>query len=163
MASLGLPAVLSCDPRSVTREPSCEIVDRRGRSSARQIGMPKSRNTGKSGAEPLPALRAAACNNPAATFGGHAGAKTVAALAHEFAWLIGPLHESSPLIAGSASDSVTATEPKWAWRHGTCRRFRVPGPTPEFTRLIREPPRPVNAMRTAPLRLVGQPVLVPWL
>src|SRR4051812_19687837 len=45
-----------------------------------------------SSAQALAAARAAGCNHLAAARGGHAGAITVTALAHELARLIGPLH-----------------------------------------------------------------------
>jgi hypothetical protein len=47
-----------------------------------------------SGAEALAAARAASSHDPAAGFGGHAGAETVTALTHELARLIGPFHGS---------------------------------------------------------------------
>ena len=47
-----------------------------------------------SGAEPLAAARAARGDHLAAARGRHAGAKTVTALAHQLARLIGPLHGS---------------------------------------------------------------------
>src|SRR4051812_1587387 len=52
-----------------------------------------------SGAKLFTAARAARIENLAAAFGGHAGTKSVTALAYQFARLICPLHERSPLIA----------------------------------------------------------------
>ena len=46
-----------------------------------------------SGAEPLPAARPSGIEHPATALGGHPAPETMAALAHQFARLIGPLHE----------------------------------------------------------------------
>src|SRR5262249_55035524 len=48
----------------------------------------------KSGGQPLAATRAAGRQDLAAAGFGHAGAETVAALAHELARLVGPLHSA---------------------------------------------------------------------
>jgi hypothetical protein len=47
--------------------------------------------------QPLAAAASARRQHPAAAFGRHARAKAVAALAHQFARLIGPFHRKSPL------------------------------------------------------------------
>ena len=50
-----------------------------------------------SGRKLLAATRAAGGDDATATDSGHAGAKAVAALAHEFAGLISPLHGYAPV------------------------------------------------------------------
>jgi len=85
-----------------------------------------------SGGQPLTSARAPSGHHFASAFGGHARAKTVAALAYKLTRLIGPLHDScSPVVA--------------PWRFA--RNPHGCGPACEFARLIREPQRPVNAGR----------------
>jgi hypothetical protein len=45
------------------------------------------------------AARAPRRDNLAATHGRHPGTKTVPALSHNFAWLIGPLHRAAPTLS----------------------------------------------------------------
>ena len=82
----------------------------------------------RSRTEPLAALRAPGRQHLAAAFGRHAGAKTVTALAHQFARLIGPFHGIDLRSARFAAQSM--------------RRHMSIGA--RLARLIREPSRPVN-------------------
>src|SRR5690242_15060053 len=80
----------------------------------------------RSGAEPLAAMRAPLVQHRAAALARHAGAEAVAALAHQFARLIGPLHGSylrSPLRAAEA-----------------CRAASMLPLAPENRRRVRSPP-----------------------
>src|SRR5262249_54493405 len=65
-------------------------------------------------AQPLAAARAASGHNLAATFGRHAGAKTMSALAHQLAGLIGPLHgwvsADIPSLGGKGRAQVLTIE-----------------------------------------------------
>jgi len=156
-ASMGCPRCYRaiCDP-------SAEIVKRRGdhrrgESSYRKIGIPKIRRSAASG----PAR--GGLQQPCGRLWWPCGRESRGGVCARVCSVDRSSSRVFSADRSSASDSVTATEPKRAWRHGTCRRFRVPGPTPEFTRLIREPPRPVNATRRNPLRPAPRPVLVPGL
>jgi hypothetical protein len=51
----------------------------------------------RSGAQTLAAARTTRCKNLAASRGRETGTEAVTALAHQFAWLISPLHGRSPL------------------------------------------------------------------
>ena len=62
--------------------------------------MGEPRRGASSGAEPLASARAARGNDPAPAFGRHASAEAVAALAHQVARLIGPLHDLFSAGAG---------------------------------------------------------------
>ena len=59
---------------------------------SRSMGTTPAASRSASGTESLAPLRPALGNDLAATHGGHAGAKTVTALAHQLAGLISPLH-----------------------------------------------------------------------
>ena len=59
----------------------------------------------RSGAEALPAARPAGVEHLAAALGRHAAPETVAALAHQFARLVGPLHESVLRLSRAARRS----------------------------------------------------------
>ncbi len=91
-------------------------------------------------AEPLTAARAASVDDLAAAFRGHAGAKPVPALAHQFARLISPLHGSRLRFLCS---SVRADCPRLG---GIGQISSVADCAPgKFPRLIREGPVRVNA------------------
>src|SRR5262249_45709005 len=61
-----------------------------------------------SGAQPLPAARPAGIEHLLAALGGHPGAETVTALAHQLARLIGPLHDIfSPCPGGAPLGRLT--------------------------------------------------------
>jgi hypothetical protein len=49
--------------------------------------------------QPFAAARAPRRDNLAATDGRHPSTKPVPALAHDFAWLIGPLHRAAPICS----------------------------------------------------------------
>jgi hypothetical protein len=91
----------------------------------------------RSRTEPLAALRAAGRQHPAAAFGRHPGAKAVAALAHQFARLVGPFH-------GIVSDGGPAS-PQSGGANSIGARL---------ARLIRKPSRPVNVTGSASHRPV---------
>ena len=78
------------------------VVARR-RVMAVHQAMPSIRETraDRSGREALAATRATGGDDLAAADGRHAGAETVATLAHDLAGLISPLHGSSPVSVGS--------------------------------------------------------------
>jgi len=59
-----------------------------------------------SGGEALATAGAPGSNHAAAADGGHAGAETMPALAHELAGLIGPLHGFTPVLYGTDQASV---------------------------------------------------------
>jgi hypothetical protein len=69
---------------------------RRGSEEVGSPFQPLDRRQGSS-AEALAAMGAASRDHLAAALRGHAGAETVAALAHELARLIGPFHVDTPL------------------------------------------------------------------
>src|SRR5580692_9228411 len=87
----------------------------------------------RSGTEPLAPLRPPGRQHSAAALGRHPGAKAVAALAHQFARLIGPFHGID-------------------LRQRPVRRKRsgVNGIGARLARLIRKPSRPVNVNGRAP-------------
>ena len=53
----------------------------------------------RSGRKALAAARAAGCNDPAAAYCRHTGAKSMTALAHDLAGLISPLHGKTPVVS----------------------------------------------------------------
>src|SRR4029077_5883286 len=61
-------------------------------SAADMAAVDMAKREKRSRTEPLAALRAPGRQHPAAAFGRHPGAKAVAALAHQFARLVGPFH-----------------------------------------------------------------------
>jgi hypothetical protein len=96
-------------------------------------------------AQPLAPACAACRDDFAATGGGHSGAITVTALAHELARLVGPLHETSPLVAArrrgmervALGPGIWPRKPGFSgWRGGyaaykggrPCSSMRPPGP-----------------------------------
>src|SRR5437879_6385339 len=71
-----------------------------------------------SGAQPLAAARTARVEHPAAARGAHPGAKPVAALAHQLARLVGPLHcdpfsacRATPIAYEGAAVADSSTNP----------------------------------------------------
>src|ERR1700719_1066413 len=58
--------------------------------------------------QPFAAARAPRRDNLAATYGRHPGTKPVPALAHNFAWLIGPLHRAAPTWSNNGIKAAAA-------------------------------------------------------
>jgi hypothetical protein len=92
--------------------------------------------------EPLAPARASGGNHPAAALGGHAGAESVTALAHQLARLIGPLHGIVLRLSRRSG----------RWRNSSAgaaslfgARYTSGWRRDEFCGLIREPPLIVNA------------------
>src|ERR1700689_461633 len=87
----------------------------------------------RSRTEPLAALRAPGRQHPAAALGRHPGAKTVTALSHQFARLVGPFHgidlRARPVRRNGCGVNVIGAR---------------------LARLIRKPSRPVNVTGLAP-------------
>ena len=96
------------------------------------------------GAEPLAPARAPGGDHPAPALGGHAGAETVTALAHQLARLIGPLHGSVSASRGRlqcrAAGCRTAPRPV---RNGESQQDQVI----DARGLYGRPAAQVNAMR----------------
>jgi hypothetical protein len=76
------------------------------------MARPRARRAETSGRKALAAARAAGGDDLAASHGGHAGAKTMTALAHEFGRLISPLHGSAPVYLGASTEDWTRSEYK---------------------------------------------------
>ena len=85
-----------------------------------------------SGTETLASMCAAGCDDPAAALRCHAGAKTVAAFAHQLARLIGPFHRS--FSAGANGNGRRQRAAPGPFRHSP----ELHGTAARIPRLIRE-------------------------
>jgi hypothetical protein len=91
----------------------------------------------QSGTQALTPMSAAGCHDLPAAFGRHAGAKAVAALAHQFTRLIGPFHGS--LLRSRSKMAGAPASPVDCASGGACRAVPIGSAGGRLRRLIRDP------------------------
>jgi hypothetical protein len=112
-----------------------------------------------SGAQPLPATRPAGIEHLLATLGGHPGPETVAALAHQLARLVGPLHDVFSACRGGAPRAARSGAKPFRFEQN-CRIF---GLAPlKGRRLYASPAGPVNANRPPRRARAGRSRPLKW-